>query len=239
MPKSQNPSNPNNIGFRIRELRLKKGLSQAKLAHLLDCAQNTITEWETRKGRAPGKKLLGKVAQVLEVSIDYLVGGDKIEKPQIPYYGEIVSKEFVWNPEKTKDYIEVPQSEYTPVRFSFKIIDDLLEPIVCRGDYGIFENLPVEDGDIVVIRFLEDKDNGKAMIKRWRQQGNAVMLLEINPRKIYSPYFCQITRPPDKNSPYKLHSQPGKNISVEGKLVAVKRVVKSILDFPKINYIFS
>jgi transcriptional regulator with XRE-family HTH domain len=84
------------IGQRIRELREQRGLTQAELAKLLGCAQNTVAEWEKREGRAPGKLLLLKVAALLDVTIDYLLGKEKTSNTQVPCYGEILSEEFCW-----------------------------------------------------------------------------------------------------------------------------------------------
>jgi transcriptional regulator with XRE-family HTH domain len=36
------------IGQRIRELRDQRGLTQAELAKLLGCAQNTIVAWDEK-----------------------------------------------------------------------------------------------------------------------------------------------------------------------------------------------
>ena len=61
------------IGKRIKEIREKKGLSQDKLADMLDTSQGTISSWET--GRClPHTYSLIVFAKELDVSLDYIVG---------------------------------------------------------------------------------------------------------------------------------------------------------------------
>lgn len=60
---------------RIKELRLEKGLTQKDLAEKLKVAQNTLSYWETDKS-SPDKDSLIALAEILECSIDYLLGRD-------------------------------------------------------------------------------------------------------------------------------------------------------------------
>ncbi len=234
MYNKQHSVNTNSIGFRIRELRQKKGLTQTELARLIGCAQNTITEWEKRKGRAPGKKLLGKVAKILGVSIDYLLGVEKTDIVQVPCYGEVLSEEFIWEEGKEPDYcIEIPQSEYAPNRFSLKILDDLLEPTVYEGDYCIFEKLLPEDGDIAIVRFPEKQN--KTIIRMWRQEGRSTMLSETKLHKICSPYFFEFTQ--EKKGNLQRTEKKHGVIIIEGRLVAVKKIPKSVTFLPRVNYV--
>lgn len=233
----QDSPNLNSIGYRIRELRQKKGLTQMELGNLIGCAQNTITAWEKNKGRAPHKELLGKIAKILGVSVDYLFGIGDPNMPRIPCYGEVCTNEFAWPENEQPDhYIEVPSEEYSTKRYSFKILDDLLEPVIDKGDYGVFEATPVEDGDVVVVYFPK---TNKAMIKKWRQENNLVMISEINPNNTYPPYFFELkaTEGPLEYTIKK--NRINEHLIIKGKLVAVKQVAKSIKISHKISYIFS
>ena len=61
------------IGKRIKEIREEKGLSQDKLADMLDTSQGTVSSWET--GRClPYTYSLIVLAEVLNVSLDYITG---------------------------------------------------------------------------------------------------------------------------------------------------------------------
>ena len=59
--------------MRLKEIRKSKGISQLKMAMDLNTNQNTISRYETGK-REPGINELMKIADYLNVSIDYLLG---------------------------------------------------------------------------------------------------------------------------------------------------------------------
>ena len=57
----------------LKNARQKKGLKQKELADLLDLSSKTISNYEAG-ARDPDIKTLIKMARILEVTIDYLVG---------------------------------------------------------------------------------------------------------------------------------------------------------------------
>jgi len=65
---------------RIKELRNKKGISQAKLAEYLQIAQNTLSYWEQGKYE-PDQSTLKKIADFFDVSVDYLL--ERTDDPQL------------------------------------------------------------------------------------------------------------------------------------------------------------
>ena len=58
---------------RIAELRKKHGLSQIELAHNLDIAQNTLSQYESGKRNIP-VKTVDKLADFFNVPLNYLLG---------------------------------------------------------------------------------------------------------------------------------------------------------------------
>ena len=58
---------------RLLELRMEKGLSQAKLAQQLQVSYAVICYWETNRSEPTAPNLL-KLADFFEVSVDYLRG---------------------------------------------------------------------------------------------------------------------------------------------------------------------
>jgi len=67
------------IGDRIQETRKSRGLNQEQLAELASLNRVTIAKYES--GRIePGAQALARIADALEVSIDYLLGRD--EEPE-------------------------------------------------------------------------------------------------------------------------------------------------------------
>lgn len=66
------------IGKRIREARLKKHLSQAELAELIEVSVVYISYLENAKRQA-GLKVLDRIANTLEVTVDELLTGNQID----------------------------------------------------------------------------------------------------------------------------------------------------------------
>lgn len=65
---------------RIKQLRTSHRMKQSDLAHRLCVKPNTISYWENGKYE-PSFDMLQKMADVFDVSIDYLLGRDEKEKP--------------------------------------------------------------------------------------------------------------------------------------------------------------
>lgn len=61
------------IGNRIAEIRMARGLTQDELAELSTLSRISIARYETGKIE-PGAKALGRIADALEVSSDILLG---------------------------------------------------------------------------------------------------------------------------------------------------------------------
>ncbi|KRE51280.1 helix-turn-helix domain-containing protein [Paenibacillus sp. Soil522] len=62
-----------NIGTRIAEFREQKGWTQDELATILGISRASLSHYEKNR-REPDTNTLGKIADVFQVSIDYLVG---------------------------------------------------------------------------------------------------------------------------------------------------------------------
>ncbi len=65
--------NMNKFAERVRELRMEKGLSRKELAEKLGTLQRNISYWELGQ-RECGFDMLIKISDVLDVSVDYLLG---------------------------------------------------------------------------------------------------------------------------------------------------------------------
>jgi transcriptional regulator with XRE-family HTH domain len=63
----------NTIGSRIKELRLKKDLTQEELATRLGVKRPTLANWEIDRA-APGYAQLTEMAKIFTVSVDYILG---------------------------------------------------------------------------------------------------------------------------------------------------------------------
>lgn len=64
----------------LRHLRLSKGYSQVKMQHLVGVSDSSIQAYEEKK-RIPSLPVAYRLAEVLGVSLDYLVGrSNELEK---------------------------------------------------------------------------------------------------------------------------------------------------------------
>ncbi len=68
-------------GDRIKELRMRRGLSQAALGERVDTDSTTVSRWETGRAR-PSQKYMAKLANALSTSTDYLLA--KTDDPELP-----------------------------------------------------------------------------------------------------------------------------------------------------------
>lgn len=66
---------------RLREIRIKRGITQEKIAEDLDYSRPTYTAYESGR-RRPDNDTLVKIAKFLDVSVDYLLCLTDIENPQ-------------------------------------------------------------------------------------------------------------------------------------------------------------
>lgn len=60
------------LAKKIREIRIKRGLSQEKLARLADVALNTVAKIEAGESRHPTIQTMAGIARALGVSLDDL-----------------------------------------------------------------------------------------------------------------------------------------------------------------------
>lgn len=61
------------FGERLKEIRTEKRLKQTDIAKMLNVSGNTVHAWETDK-QEPSLSTLLKLSEILEVSLDYLLG---------------------------------------------------------------------------------------------------------------------------------------------------------------------
>lgn len=61
------------IASRIKELRLEKGMTQAQLGAAIGVSQKAVDYWE-RSVNEPKASYIFKLAQIFDVSSDYLIG---------------------------------------------------------------------------------------------------------------------------------------------------------------------
>lgn len=62
-----------NLGERLKNLRLEKGVSQTELAKQFNIARSTLSQYESNQ-RTPSDEIKIKLSEYFNVSVDYLLG---------------------------------------------------------------------------------------------------------------------------------------------------------------------
>jgi repressor LexA len=200
----------NILGERIRQLRQNKGLTQQKLAEMLNTTNATISNYETGAS-TPDYETLQKIADIFNVTTDYLLGRtDEITVKENKTTHSI-------DKEKLKDALEDILNDIIPVKNIVKvpilgtiragdpiyaeeniegytIVDEEdVKGSKCfflrvKGDSMI--NARIMDGDLVFVREQPDVENGEiavvivngdeATIKRVYKLPDAIILQPEN-----------------------------------------------------------
>ena len=180
------------FGERLRKIRTERNLNQDDLAALSGVAQATISEYESGKRRAaPRSDQVAKLATVLGVTADYLLGLVDIPnanltgevsssslKPQkeIPILGKVAAGTGVPAEEDIVGYTSVDQSEAAD--FALTVSGFSMFPKLLDGDIVFVRKQPVaRNGQMVVVRI-----NGQeGVIKYFQKRSDMVILTSENP----------------------------------------------------------
>ena len=183
------------IGQLMSTLRKERGLSQERLAELLNCTKQTISNYECNK-RRPDYEMLEAIADVLNVPMAFFISKEEqreeldkiygIIPPKkrkgriIPVLGTIPAGVPLEAIEDVLDYEELPESMFSGGReyFALKIKGDSMMP-------------RYEDGDVVILRQQDSCESGQdcavlvngndATFKRVRMNEKTLTLQPLNP----------------------------------------------------------
>lgn len=189
---------------RFKKFRELRGFTQTEIAEKLGFKNyTTISKWESGKNLPRGKELK-LLAEILNVSSDYLMGlSDSphgtlenvfqiTNTVKIPVLGEIACGEPILAEENIDGYLEevadlLPDGNL----FYLRCKGDSMEPTIKSGSYALIRQQPeVEDGEIAAVLV---NGNTEATLKRVKHQGNIIMLMPDNPT--YSPYIITEDNP--------------------------------------------
>ena len=166
----------------LRQARKAKGLTQAEVARTIGLTQNGYSYWENGKAKIDKDQLL-KLAELFEVSTDYLLGNTS--KPNtkgvwIPVLGDVAAGIPIEAVEDIVDYEEIDAAlAATGDFFGLRIKGSSMEPRIREGDVVIVRKQGDADtGDTVVVLVNGDS----ATVKRLKKEADGSMwLLPNNP----------------------------------------------------------
>jgi len=166
------------IGAVIRQLRQSRGLTLRQLAAQLDIHFSHLSKIENGRDQ-PGRAVLNRVAKVLQVDLDVLLGEAGRQERPFRVLGRIAAG--------------VPMDAIENVEtFDLTRVFDPQDHFLLRvqGDSMILDG--INDGDLAIIRHAQTARNGQtvaavvddeqATLKRYRQEGDVVVLIPANER---------------------------------------------------------
>lgn len=162
----------------IKDLRNKKGLTQAQLARLCGVHQTAVSQWE--KGRTdPDRESMKILSEVFGVPVDTIMGlssGDN--KVIIPVLGYVRAGVPIEAVEEILDYEEIsPQLAATGDFFALQIRGNSMEPRICENDVVIVrKQSDVDSGDVAVV-LVNSMD---ATVKKVVKKGTSISLVPFN-----------------------------------------------------------
>ncbi len=173
---------------RLKKMRIEKNLTQTEIAKMIYISQPAYSKYEMGTA-SPNPETLKKLAEVLNVSVDYLIGNDvPPERPgyvRIPVLGRVAAGIPIDAIEEVIDWEdisvdEVGNGEY----FGLQIKGQSMEPKISDGDVVIVRRQPdVDSGDIAVVLV----NGNDATVKRIKKSPQGVTLIPSNPA--YEPMY--------------------------------------------------
>jgi len=114
-----------NFGKLLRQLRKEKGLTQAELAKLISIGESTVSFYESGK-RQPDYETLIRLANIFRVSVDQLLGRQKINTEIYPNHFHNQSLSYLLGEDEAKS---LPLAEA-----SITYLTHLKEPTLTKQD---------------------------------------------------------------------------------------------------------
>ena len=162
----------------IKDLRLKRGITQSELANLCGVHQTAVSQWE--KGRTlPDKTTLVKLSDIFGVSIDTLMKKNPVVKQNsIPVLGYVRAGCPAEAIENVIDYEDIsPEMSAKGEHFGLKVVGDSMSPRICQDDVVIVRKQNhIESGEIGVVLI----NNLDATIKKIIKNGTGLTLIPFN-----------------------------------------------------------
>lgn len=171
----------------LKAARQAKHMTQTDVANYIGLTQGAYSNWERGETKIDGVQL-SRLAELFEVSVDYLLGKTDIpgnKYIRIPVLGRVAAGIPIDAIEEIIDWEDISAAavgdgEY----FGLQIKGHSMEPKISDGDVVIVRRQPdVDSGDIAVV--LVNGDD--ATVKRVKKSPQGVTLIPSNPA--YEPMY--------------------------------------------------
>lgn len=98
------------FGERLTALREERGLKRPAFAEMLGIPYTTLRNYE-KDEREPGSKMLVKIASVLNISVDCLIGIEDNTEDITPLQAELIDITSKWSTAKLRALIDFVKQE--------------------------------------------------------------------------------------------------------------------------------
>ncbi len=162
----------------IRELRIRRDLSQFELAKICGVHQTAISQWENGR-TSPDAEMLSFLSDYFNVSVDLLLGKSKPDKKNmVPVLGYVKAGIPIEAVEEVLGYEEItPHMASTGEHFALMIKGDSMLPRFCPGDVVIVrKQSDINSGEIAVVLV----NGSDATVKKVFKKDNNLMLVSLN-----------------------------------------------------------
>ena len=172
------------MGEKIYNLRIEKGLTLEELGNMVGVGKSTVRKWENGMIANMKRDKILKISEALNTTPAYLMGWKEPEKSS-PTHGvtiKVLGRVAAGIPiDAIEDIIDTEEiSEemaMTGTFFGLKIHGDSMEPRICEGDVVIVrQQNDAENGDIV-IALINGND---ATCKRLMKYSGGISLISLN-----------------------------------------------------------
>jgi len=161
------------VGQRLRYLRKLKKLTQSEVSEKLGINRSTYAKYETDDNQAD-YETLKKLADLFEVSVDYLLGrtdnpappsetitAEKRDVLRIPIVGKTHCGEPTWAEEHIEGWLELPPNTLPKGNyFALHVEGDSMSPMI-------------PDGSLIIVRQQPKVENGKVAVVLWDEENEA------------------------------------------------------------------
>ena len=177
------------FGDRLKRLRLEREWTQAYVGEQIGVSDRVVGYYETDNRFPKDEKTLKNLANLFNVSVDYLLGNVHMAKKKnaVPVLGHVQAGIPIDAIEEILDYEEItPEMAAHGEYFALQVKGSSMEPRMREGDVVIVKKQPDVQHDDTAIVLV---NGGEATIKRILKTEAGIFLAPNNPTfetKFYS-----------------------------------------------------
>ena len=174
------------FGTNLKKIRQDNDLTQEELAKKINTSRSNIANYENDKNM-PSIDILEKLSEILNCSIDFLLGKSDIKNPNlkdklflIPIVGKVAAGKPILATENIEGYLPIDPLMYnltSPNGFFFlQIQGESMNKMIKNGSFALIKKQDyAEDGDVIVAIVTGDDE---ATVKRYKQLNEQFVMLE-------------------------------------------------------------